>query len=557
MGKSKLLERTRSRRPLSTVPEENESEISEVKEVGGKNQKHKENDKGKQREEVAATKHNNNTSVEDDGEAVPIEIDVHGLRAKVYPNCADVDIIPARYLEKADRSPLLKRTPWIFRTASDGRTVSLSKWSKVDIRYRGVFKTLRKVPQFTKGLFENDHEGRMTSNLSSSSSSRKKKFNFEEAAKAQGHVVYALLDEILVALKVQREAGSQNEYFFLRPRLVTCQPEYWTGYRVRHRDSPYTAGSLSLDYEPDRGTPRAVVPVSTTQSAVQPLHQALEGSFKLLLAQLLVHIHRLSPPGDKLPDQETFLITLHGSKLHILRGVFPGQKTSRLWCGRHNPPQNTGLATTSTSPNANATANANTTTNHNHPEATYGSTHNLMTEMSSRFYTKLNLQRFLEQVEWNQLSNPENEVSPRGFQILGSREYDLWNKDEFTAVVRLLAGLVFYLMSGTARCGILQDVFARWPYDEGWEVASEDEDTVAEEQNKVEEQERMLKEEETRKAEEDRRRVSAREAMRGSDKDRIAGIGGGFRQPWWDWVWDDKTNEGCVKDDADVILQGP
>ncbi|KAL2838360.1 hypothetical protein BJY01DRAFT_250976 [Aspergillus pseudoustus] len=544
MGRSKLTERHKSRRPLSTVTEENENEIVEEKQVGGKDHEHKGNDKGKQRADADVDTHN-----ADDGEAVPIEIDVHGLKAKVYLNCADVDIVPVRYLEKAQRSPFFKRTPWIFRTTSDGRTVHLSKWSKVDIRYRGVFKTLRKVPQFTKGLFEDDPEGHMAK-VSSSSSSRKK-FNFEEAAQAQGQVVYALLDDILVALKIRREAGDQGECFFLRPRLLNCKPEYWTGYRVKHRDSPYTSGSLSLDYEPMRGTPRAIVPVFTTQSNPQPLHQALEGSFKLLLAQLLVHIHRLSPPGDKLPDQETFLVTLHGSKLHILRGVFPGQKTSRLWCGRHNPPATAAILTSSMNPNNTSS------TSHNYPETTYGSTHTLITEMNSRFYTKLNLQRLLEQIEWNQLSNPENEASPRGFQIFGSREYDLWNKDEFSAAVRLLAGLVFYLMSGTARCGILQDVFARWPYDEGWDVTSEDEDGMNEEQRKVEEQERVLKEEEKRKTEEDQKRASEREAMRGSRKDRIAGIGSGFRQPRWDWVWDDKSTEGCMKDDGDVIFRGP
>ncbi|KAJ0422597.1 hypothetical protein BJY00DRAFT_310968 [Aspergillus carlsbadensis] len=569
MGKPRLPERLKPHRPLSTVLEENENEDENEahRDMGGNGHGHKGNEmgKGKKREDV-----NTNASIdneyEDDGEALPIEIDVHGLKAKVYLNCADVDIVPARYLEKADRSPLLKRTPWIFRTARNGRTVNLSKWSKVDIRYRGVFKTLRKVPQFTKGLFEDDTIGEL-SNMPSSSSSplKKNKFDFEEAAKAQGQVIYALLDEIVVALKIRREAGGLKEYFFLRPRFLNCQPEYWTGYRIKHRDSPFTAGSLSLDCEPERGIARAVVLALTTQSRRQPLTQALEGSFKLLLAQLLVHIHRLSPPGDKLPDQETFLITLHGSRLHILRGVFPGQKTSRLWCGRHNPPPTT---TTPMTPASTSTL----TPNHHNGNANNGTDHeDGLTNVTSRFYTKLNLQRFMEQIEWSQLSNPENEASPRGFQILASREYDLWQKDEFFAAVRLLAALVMYLLSGTARCGILQDVFARWPYDEGDEEADDVGDgrrrggllgrmEEEEEQRVIEEQEKLLRDEERRKAEEDKKRVREREAMRKSGRDRIAGIGagGGFRQPWWDWVWEDKTNEGCAKDDdSDVIFRKP
>ncbi|KAL2796461.1 hypothetical protein BJX66DRAFT_335957 [Aspergillus keveii] len=570
MGKPRLPERLKPHRSLSTVLEENESEEEDAVQThaGGNGHGHKGNETGKSKKrEDANTNATINAEYEDDGEALPIEIYVHGLKAKVYANCADVDIVPARYLEKADRSPLLKRTPWIFRTARNGRTVNLSKWSKVDIRYRGVFKTLRKVPQFTKGLFENDTAGELSSLSSSSSSSKKNKFDFEEAAKAQGQVVYALLEEILVALKIRREAGGLKEYFYLRPRLLNCQPEYWTGYRIKHRDSPFTAGSLALDYEPERGIARAVVPVSTTQSRRQPLTKALEGSFKLLLAQLLVHIHRLSPPGDKLPDQETFLITLHGSRLHILRGVFPGQKTSRLWCGRHNPPPTTPTPmTTSTSTSTNTL----TTHHHNGTDPEHGLTHSLITNMTSRFYTKLNLQRFMEQIEWNQLSNPENEASPRGFQILASREYDLWKKDEFFAAVRLLAALVMYLLSGTARCGSLQDVFARWPYDEGDEEEEDDSGDGCrrggwgarmeeEVQRFVEEQERLLREEERRKAEEDRKRVREREAMREAGRDRIAGIGagGGLRQPWWDWVWEDKTNEGCVKDDSDAIFRGP
>ncbi|CEL02368.1 hypothetical protein ASPCAL03539 [Aspergillus calidoustus] len=574
MGKPRLPERLKPHRPLSTVVEENENEDeSEVqRDMSGNGHGHKANEtgKGKKRDVDTNTNTNIKTEYEDDGEALPIEIDVHGLKAKVYANCSDVDIVPARYLEKADRSPLLKRTPWIFRTARDGRTVNLGKWSKVDIRYRGVFKTLRKVPQFTKGLFEDDTTGDL-SNVTSSSSpfSKKDKFDFEEAAKAQGQVVYALLDEILVALKIRRDAGGLKEYFFLRPRLLNCQPEYWTGYRIKHRDSPFTAGSLSLDYEPERRIARAVVPVFTSRG--QPLTEALEDSFKLLLAQLLVHIHRLSPPGDKLPDQETFLITLHGSRLHILRGVFPGQKTSRLWCGRHNPPPTTTnpMTMTPASPST-LTPNHHNVNINNGTDPEHGLSHSHITNITSRFYTKLNLQRFMEQIEWNQLSNPENEASPRGFQILASREYDLWKKDEFFAAVRLLAALAMYLMSGTARCGILQDVFARWPYDEG----DEDEDDLGggcggsgwagrmeeEEQRIVEEQEKLLREEERRKAEEDRKRVREREAMRESGRDRIAGIGagGGFRQPWWDWVWEDKTNEGRVKnDDSDVIFRGP
>jgi hypothetical protein len=51
-------------------------------------------------------------SESDDETALPLELDVHGLKAKVYLNCADVDIIPARYLEKADRSGMSLHLPF-------------------------------------------------------------------------------------------------------------------------------------------------------------------------------------------------------------------------------------------------------------------------------------------------------------------------------------------------------------------------------------------------------------------------------------------------------------
>ncbi|KAI9372736.1 hypothetical protein BJX61DRAFT_552678 [Aspergillus egyptiacus] len=495
------MERARSR-PLSPVPEEQEDDENQKKEV---------------REEQAESE------ISEDEEALPLEVTVHDVKAKLYLNCADADIIPVRYLEKADRLAILKRVPWIFRGTDDGRAVSLNKWSKVDIRFRGVFQTLKKVPLFAKGLFENDG-GKMTSS----------KVDLADAVKQQGNVVYALLDEILDMLKLKREMNCHQKYFYLRPRLLTVRPEYWTGFRVKHKDSPTTAATLTLDYYPEKTEKaRAVVPVMTTSKLNQPLREALEGEFKLLLAQLLVNIYRLLPPADKLPDQEAFLIFLHGSKLHLLRGVFPGQKTSRLWSGRHNASDNAP---------------------------------NLASAIGERFYDRTNLERLIEEFEWSQLSNPENEACPRGFQILGSREYDMWRKWEFAAAVRMLAGLCLYLFSGQARCGILQHVFRRFPYDEGLDPESEDEaqgeeeaiaEKVAEEQKKVEAAEKKLKEKQKQKRKKEKTRATERESMRSSMKDRIGSLAEGFRQPWWDWVWEDKHKDGCPKDESDVILNGP
>ncbi|KAL6233214.1 hypothetical protein BDW75DRAFT_252147 [Aspergillus navahoensis] len=543
-------------RPLSPVPEEKGK--GEELEVRREIQEsiHTETENGFESDTGTGTDN------DDDNDTLPLELNVHGLKAKVYLNCADVDIVPARYLEKADRSLILNRTPWIFRTAKDGRSVNIGKWSKVDIRYRGLFKTLKKVPAFSGGLFgsstsgkssaTDEHEDRSTGGRMSidsrfgwdscSGSASSSKVGFEEAVKAQAQVVYTLLDEVLNMLRIKREAESHREVFFLRPRLVSCQPEYWTGYRVKHRDAPFTAGSVSLDYEPSRGMPRAVMPVATTREPTISLKRALEGEFKLLLSQLLVNVHRLSPPGDKIPNQEAFLIGLHGSKLHILRGIFPGQKTSKLWSGRHNPTE------------AQST--------HRLPSWIGDGTGIAPGGREGRFYSKANLERFMEQAEWNQLSNPDNEVHPRSFQVLGSREYDLWLKWEFGAAVKMLAGLIMYLMSGQARCGVLQDVFERYPYDEGVEPESDIGDDAgamekaAQAQKEIEEEEQRLKESERQRREQDKARLSEFEAIKGSVKDRIGGLADGLRQPWWDWVWEDKSADAGEKNEEEALIVG-
>lgn len=130
--------------------------------------------------------------------------------------------------------------------------MNIAKWSKVDIRYRGVFKTLKKVPVFSGGLFgsstsrissaADEHEevstgGRTSTDSrsgwgsgsgSASSKDSSSKVDFEEAVKAQGQVIYALLDEVLNMLRIKREAKSHREMFFLRCvsfLLRCCIPE--------------------------------------------------------------------------------------------------------------------------------------------------------------------------------------------------------------------------------------------------------------------------------------------------------------------------------------------
>lgn len=176
---------------------------------------------------------------------------------------------------------------------------------------------------------------------------------------------------------------------------------------------------------------------------------------------------------------------------------------------------------------------------------------------NERFYSKTNIERFMEQVEWEQLSNPDNESGPRSFQILASREFDLWMKSEFLAAQKILCGMMMYLMSGQARCGVLQEVFAKYPYDEGYEANSDDEkETAAKEQKDMEEKEAKMKEFEEKKREEGKAKAIERENMRTSMKDKIGGLAEGLCQPWWDWVWDDKKNEARTKKAEDELIVG-
>ena len=78
----------------------------------------------------------------------------------------------------------------------------MDEWSKVDIRYRGVFKTLPKCPQFTKGLWEGGCED-CQDELNSG------------RPKTQAQAIYALLSEISEMLGLKRETYDGDAVFSL------------------------------------------------------------------------------------------------------------------------------------------------------------------------------------------------------------------------------------------------------------------------------------------------------------------------------------------------------
>lgn len=297
----------------------------------------------------------------------------------------------------------------------------------------------------------------------------------------------------------------------------------------------------------------------------ESLISSLDGKFKLMLGQLLLHIRPLQPPGDKLPDQEIFLLGLHGSKLHIMRAFFPGQKTSSLWCRRELPGATPVLSATDlssspsspTSPHATHIeyiSRANETTeqnnrNMNNNEETRTSRHRSNSN-TTRFYTAENIEQLRQHLAQTKLSTLDNEPNLRTFRVLATKEYDLWLKDGFNGAVHALVALHLYLLSGEARCGALMDTFARNPYHQPVEVQSDsEEERQARLRQDVEREELLLrlKEEELAREEELRKfeneeKVRVREAMRWSEEDRISSLRHS-RQPWWDFVWKDSEGE--------------
>lgn len=169
---------------------------------------------------------------------------VHNLDAKFFLNRPMEDLIPAKYLRRAEHTCKFKlsghspsqwsrpklhpelyprsshvdysfiltlpptasvqRKPWIFRgSVEDARDVDQTEWSKVDIRYRGVFKTLAKVPTFSKGLWDGGSEEHMM------------KADFG-SLRSQGQVIYALMGEVADMVDLQRPTREGDAIFFLK-----------------------------------------------------------------------------------------------------------------------------------------------------------------------------------------------------------------------------------------------------------------------------------------------------------------------------------------------------
>lgn len=194
-------------------------------------------------------------------------------------------------------------------------------------------------------------------------------------------------------------------------------------------------------------------------------------------------------PADKIPDQEIFLIGLHGSKLHLLRAFFPSQKLSSIWCRRAVPGISPIVVEESLDFNNNLSpsppASSPDTSHTRHIEDTDEQTESwdrVQTEKSTaETPTRVvrqapastpaagpaRMERFELKLQQARLAALDNEPDLHTFRVLGSREYDLWDPEDFKAVVHMFAALQMYLLSSNARCGVLMDIFSRHPIPQG------------------------------------------------------------------------------------------
>lgn len=304
----------------------------------------------------------------------------------------------------------------------------------------------------------------------------------------------------------------------------------------------------------------------------ETLVSALQGKFKLMLGQLLHHVRPLSLPGDKLPDQEIFLIGLHGSKLHLMRAFFPGQKISSLWCRRELTSSNPSspIIMMQGPSHQSPETSCSTHIEDYDPENGTGDSQEDSSEdgqgsqsrsNSNRFYAAENIERLRQRLQATQLQRLDHESDLRTFRVLATREYDLWLKDDFTAAVHILVALHTYLLSGKAQCGALQETFIKHPYvgdgyesdspaESGEELDSRLRDDERKEQMEIEEKEEELRREELIRREEDAAASRVRESMRNSHRDSISSLRDARRR-WWDFVWGDSEESLLQKGRGD------
>jgi hypothetical protein len=187
---------------------------------------------------------------------------------------------------------------------------------------------------------------------------------------------------------------------------------------------------------------------------------AVVDEIKLMLSELYSNVYYGRYIfADRIPDQETFLFHLHGSKLHILRAFFPGSKSSAVYCGRKKlPPRIVHLPV----PNPGKLHDNAT------PEEQY---HHKIAQDDYQLAIREAADMYKDELG--------GELDMKTFRVFASREMDLWYYEDFSEAIRHVAAISLHLMSGHSNMGVLERQFwlsyrrSRWRACREGETAAE------------------------------------------------------------------------------------
>ncbi|KAL1847603.1 hypothetical protein Plec18170_008500 [Paecilomyces lecythidis] len=341
----------------------------------------------------------------------PIIIPIHSVTAKLYLNRPIEELIPAEHLKTADESSIPSIVPWVFRAGNqNGSKKDLDFWSDREPYFMNLFKALKQTPQFERPLYQGGSEF-------------DEEVIPEEKYYFQGSVMHEFIEQIFnMLLGEDRETTDQLVCHLGHRRCISADMAYLTGCNERHYDAPTPSGFVALQMnDRPRRSPYYIAPVSITYEP-ESFISAVSGKIKMMLTNLYLnlkaHRHR---KADQIPDQEVYLLGLHGSRLHIFHAFFPGKKSSIVWCGRSSQKAFTEASTSA-------------------PQGTPGS-------VSSPAGT---------------LDELDGEPDLRTFRVLATREYDLWDRSDFRAATRALVALFMYMLSSESKIGPIEAVFARF-----------------------------------------------------------------------------------------------
>ncbi|KAJ5108890.1 hypothetical protein N7456_005565 [Penicillium angulare] len=423
---------------------------------------------------------------------------IHTVTAKVFLDRPAEDLIPAKFLRLANENAALSEVPLFFRYQQNARILRQEYWSALHFPFQWVFKELEKVPQFELGLWEGGAE--------SSVGGKGKEFQ-----EAQSQVVMELLLQVSKILDLSRRTSDGLNFFYLTPRPWYVAFPYYTGHREKHTDGPKGTGSLCLKFSGGATPLMPILPISTALKQ-EPLEACLTKKIKIILGQLMRHTRYLRRPADKQPDQEIFLLGLHGSRLHLMRGYFPGQKLSSIWCRREMPSPFSSFIPTPSPTDSSFSNNDDSTpddydadyeSNDDEFECecvppsiapyTAASNSAMLTPPETPLFSPRCPRHFFHRKGHSHKKGPQmndnpdaktceeeaervrrliaeldlqcrdNEPETRVFRVMASKEYNLWDREDFMDAIKMIGALLMYLLSGEARCGILQNVFENHP----------------------------------------------------------------------------------------------